>query len=217
MKNLMTAEQLIAFEEDIAQCFNNKMIRAPIHLQSNNFEILIKMFEEINEEDWVCGTWRFHAETLLKGVPPEKAKQDILDGRSIELCNKEHKVFTSAIVAGIFPIALGIALDIKRRGDNNKVYCFAGEMSATCGGFYEAYTYAKNHFLPIVFVISDNGKSVCTDTREVWNTHKLPFEPDEINQGMIEENEFYKSKYLWYYKYRLDYPHAGPGGKRIQF
>ena len=28
----MTKEQLIAFEDDIAECFNNAMIKAPVHL-----------------------------------------------------------------------------------------------------------------------------------------------------------------------------------------
>ena len=32
----MTAEELIAFEKDIAECFNRGEIRAPIHLDGGN-------------------------------------------------------------------------------------------------------------------------------------------------------------------------------------
>lgn len=209
----LTKEDLISFENDIANCFNNKEIKAPIHLQDNNAEHLINIFKEINEDDYCCGTWRFHMECLLKGVSPDKLKQTILEGRSISLCFKEQKIITSAIVGGIIPIALGIAFDIKRKKQTNKVYCFIGEMSSTTGVFREAFVYAQNWDLPIVFIISDNGKSVCTDTRQVWDTDVLSFEPDS---SIWNDNEVYKSKHLWYYKYTLDWPHAG-SGTRINF
>ena len=214
MKTLLIKKELIEFENDIANTFNNKEIRAPIHLQDNNAEQLIECFKDINEEDWCCGTWRFHMESLLKGVPKDLLKQKIIEGRSISLCFKDYNIITSAIVGGIIPISLGIAMDIKRKAQNNKVYCFIGEMSATTGIFHEAITYAQNHQLPIVFVISDNGKSVCTNTREVWNIHRLPHESKEMSY--LDKNEVYKSKYIWYYKYELYWPHSG-AGQRINF
>lgn len=217
MDNLMTPEELIAFETDIADCFNQKMIKAPIHLYDGNEEQMLEVFKEVKPNDWCVCSWRSHYQCLLKGMPPEKVKADILDGRSIEMCNKEYKIFSSAIVAGNIPIALGIAKDIQRKGGDNRVWCFVGEMTATTGQFREAMVYSIHHKLPIKFVVEDNSKSVCTITRETWNTHKLPYEPDEIAQGMLDDNQVYKSKYLWYYKYKLDkYPHAG-SGTRIQF
>jgi hypothetical protein len=60
------------------------------------------------------------------------------------------------------------------------------------------------HKLPIKFIIEDNNKSVCSDTRKVWNDFELCFEED--NHPMI-----------YYYKYESKYPHAGTGGGRIQF
>lgn len=212
MEIKLTAQELIEFEKHIVNLFANKKILAPVHLQDNNFETLIEIFKEINQDDWACGTWRFHGECLLKGVPKKSLIKSITDGHSISLCFKEYRIITSAIVGGIIPIALGIALDIKRKKQTNKVYCFVGEMSATTGIFFESVNYAKNNNLPIVFVISDNGKSVCTNTREVWNTNLLPYEPHET----IRESEIYKSKHIWYYKYKLEYPHAGTG-QRINF
>jgi hypothetical protein len=57
--------------------------------------------------------------------------------------------------------------------------------------------------LPIHFIVEDNGKSVCTNTRKAWSNKKLSF--DKKN-----------NKYVSYYKYNLKYPHAG-AGKRVQF
>ena len=38
----MNKQKLIDFETDIATCFNNAQIKAPIHLYSNNEEQLIE-------------------------------------------------------------------------------------------------------------------------------------------------------------------------------
>ena len=44
-----------------------------------------------------------------------------------------------------------------------------GDMTAETGIAHECIKYARNHQLPIRFIVEDNGKSVCTDTREAWN------------------------------------------------
>jgi hypothetical protein len=91
-------------------------------------------------------------------------------------------------------------------------------MTSTTGAFMECFEYARNHDLPIVFIIEDNSKSVCTESRKVWNTYQLQHEPDEVAQGMLDKDEFYKTKWLWYYKYNLSakYKHAGTN-VRVQF
>ena len=215
MKNLMTPEQLIEFEEDIAQCFQNKMIRAPIHLHWGNEKQLIEIFEDVNEEDHIFCTWRSHYHHLLKGTPPEELKQAILDGRSISLCFAKYRTFSSAIVGGNLSIALGKAMEIKRRGLNEHCWVFLGEMASTLGQFREVQQYAMNWDLPITFVIEDNTLSVKTNTRKVWNSNILPFEPFDYSgkakyceDGKVEKN---LHQNVWYYKYNLHakWQHAG--------
>jgi TPP-dependent pyruvate/acetoin dehydrogenase alpha subunit len=60
MENLLTAEELVAFETDIANCFNNAMIKAPIHLYDGNEEQMIEVFKQIQPDDWVFCSWRSH-------------------------------------------------------------------------------------------------------------------------------------------------------------
>jgi len=203
---MLTKEELIKFETEMATCFDAAMIRAPVHLYHGNENQIIKVFRDnnIGPEDWVLCSWRSHYQCLLKGVPKDTLKDAILQGRSISLCFKKQRVFCSGIVTGTLPIATGIALGIKREGGTNKVYCFIGEMTSETGVAHECIKYARNHKLPIHFIIEDNGKSVCTNTRETWNQEKLTYE------GINDE-------YITYYKYKLDkYPHAG-AGKRVQF
>ena len=46
-----TKEDLVNFELEIADCFNNKMIRAPIHLSDGNEEPLIEIFKQIESNN----------------------------------------------------------------------------------------------------------------------------------------------------------------------
>ena len=204
MKNLLTEEDLIAFETDIAECFNRGQIRAPIHLYSGNETRMIEIFRNIDEADWVLCSWRSHYQCLLKGVSPERLKSDILAGRSISLCYREYRLVSSGIVTGVLPIAVGIALDIKRKKETNKVYCFMGDMTSETGIAYECIKYSRNFKLPIHFIIEDNSRSVCTITRQAWGSEKLSFEDNS-------------DEYVTYYRYDSSkYPHAG-SGIRIQF
>ena len=159
--NNFTPEDLIAFENNIADEFNASKIKAPVHLYHGNEEQMIGVFRDhqIGNEDWVLTSWRSHYQCLLKGVPPTELKASIMAGHSISLCFNEQRIFCSAIVTGVLPIAVGIALDIKRKNGQNKVYCFLGDMTSETGSAHECIKYSRYHKLPIHFIVEDNKTS----------------------------------------------------------
>ena len=140
---------------------------------------------------------------MLKGVPEKKLINEIIKGKSISLCFPEYKIYSSAIVGGNVPIAVGAAMAIKRKKAKNKVYCFMGDMTSETGIAHESIKYSIKNNLPIQFIIEDNNLSVCTDTRKTWGMNKLTY------AGV-------KSKHIKIYKYKNKYPHAG-AGIRVQF
>lgn len=195
----MTPDELIAFEEDIANRFNRAEIPYPIHLSKGNELQLIEIFKDFRKGDWVFNSWRSHLHALLAGVPPEKVRAAILGGRSMTLCWPEHRMFCSAIVAGIIPIALGVAWQIKHMGGKERVFLFLGDMTAQTGMAMECHNYAKEHDLPVVWIVEDNSKSVCTNTKDVWPEYR-GIKPDHYYQWDLSQH----------------YPHSG-AGKRIEF
>ena len=209
---MVTKEELINFEKDIGDTFDQGLIRAPIHLYSGNEDVMIEIFKEIDiEKDWICCTWRNHYQALLKGIPKEILKENIIKGKSMVLTLPEYKFICSSIVGGIPSIAAGIALSIKLKNKSNRVWCWVGDMSAETGAFHEAYKYSLNHDLPITFIVEDNKKSVCTPTAPVWGRDDPYFLNSEYKGGIL------KQKNLIYYQYdNIKYPHAG-AGKRVQF
>lgn len=202
----MLEKELIDFEEDIASIYEQGIIRAPIHLRSGNESQLIKIFQKINNEDYVFSTWASHLHCLLKGVPKDDVKQAILDGRSITLNFPEYNLYSSAIVGGTPSIAVGTAYALKKQKKDGRVYCFLGDMGFHTGISYESIKYAIGHSLPITFIVEDNGKSVGTPTLNAW--HIDTYKVYEIMCKMAHGS---KDVQIEYYKYESKYPHAGTG------
>ena len=184
---------LIQFERKMADHWESGRVRGPIHLSGGNEDELIEIFKYIKKTDWVFSTWRSHYHALLKGVPSEWIEQEILDGRSITLVNKDEKFYASAIVGAIIPIAVGVAMANKIEDNNETVWCFVGDMAFETGGFMENYKYAKNFDLPIKFVVEDNGVSTNTPTVETWKVKS------EVPSDVI------------WYDYKKEWPHYGTG------
>lgn len=207
---MITKQELIDFETDIGNRFNNKEIRAPIHLYNGNEDKIIKVFEKIDtENDWVCATWRNHYQALLKGIPPDVLRERIIAGKSMVMNLPQYKFICSSIVGGIPSIATGLALASKLQNTNEHVWCWAGDMSSSTGAWSEAYRYAIAQDLPITFIVEDNELSVLTPTTLVWGNSKW-YLPKEVD-------DWYEEKHLIYYRYSNKvYPHAG-AGIRVQF
>lgn len=208
----MNAKELIKFEKEIAKRFNNKEIRAPIHLYHGNEKQILKVFEKIDvNNDWVCCTWRNHYQCLLKGVPENELVDRIISGKSMVMNIAEYKIVSSSIVGGIPSIAAGIAEAIKRKKEQSRVWCWVGDMSAETGAFHEAYKYSVNHELPITFIVENNKLSVTTPTEKIWGRIVPWYLPKNYSR------KWYESSNLIYYEYTNKvYPHAG-AGVRVQF
>lgn len=190
----ISCEDLQKFESKIAELYEEGTIRGPIHLSDGNEAELIEIFEKISEEDFVFSAWRNHYHALLHGVPPDYLQNEIIEGRSMGIICEKPNFYSSSIVGGIIPIALGTALGFKQTPENSShVWCFIGDMTYESGLFWEAYKMARNHSLPLTFVVEDNGRSVTSDTKRAWGRKMEPLE------GVI------------YYSYASKYPHHGTG------
>lgn len=194
----LTKTDLVNYEKMIADHWESGKIRGPVHLSDGNEEQLIEVFKRIKKTDWVFSTWRSHYHALLKGICPVWLEEEILEGKSITVCNIDEKFYASAIVGGILSISLGVAKGIKMSGGTDKVWCFIGDMTFESGLFYEVHKYARRFDLPLYFVVEDNDKSTNTPTLATWK------EKREVPEDVI------------YYKYSSKYPHYGTG-KWINF
>jgi pyruvate dehydrogenase E1 component alpha subunit len=218
----LTIARLRAFESRVAAAFDRGEIAGPVHLSDGNEQQLIDYFTaHYHYGDYIFGTWRAHYHALLAGVSEEELFTEILAGCSISLCFPAQQILCSAIVGGHVPIAVGVAMGIKRRIDHlhksnppsqrPHVHCFLGDMAAETGLFYEARKYAINHNLPITFIIESNSLSVCTPTVEAWG-YDLTIHG--IKTRLLTGD--LKTKTVSYAYDGSRYPHSG-SGERTNF
>ena len=211
----MTKQELIEFEEDIKEEFLAGHIKAPVHLSRGNEDELIGIFKLIKKDDWVFSTHRNHLHALLKGIPKEWLRQEILDGRSMHINSKEYKFFTSSIVCGCVPIAVGVAMAIKRKGLRNYVWCFVGDMAGEAGAFQECTKYASRNELPISFVIEDNGLSTNTPTQEAWGEQPPEWVINFAGNILYTTYKGARQVFITKYQYERGFPHINAGSKVV--
>jgi TPP-dependent pyruvate/acetoin dehydrogenase alpha subunit len=190
----LTKEDLLNFEERVKEEYEAATITGPVHLSKGNEEQLIEVFKYVHPDDWVFSSWRNHYHALLHGVSEEHLWNLIVSGKSMSVFSESPKLYTSSIVGGVVPIALGAAQAQKMKNSNKKVWLFVGDMTAETGVFHEAYKFSRRFNLPLEIVVEDNGMSTNTPTSETWNGHKTAF-PDDV----------------FYYSYERGYPHHGTG------
>lgn len=215
-----TPETLRAFEQRIVAHFASGKLPCLIHLSGGNEEQLIRLFREIQPEDWVFSTHRNHYHALLKGIPEATLEAAILRGDSMFVFSKEHRFFTSSILAGTCAIAAGVAWDIRQEFIRTTpaplpahsgwlperrephVWCFLGDGASENGHFAEAVCFVGGHDLPCTFIIEDNDRQVDTDKRTRRGEHH-----DELGH-YIQWPTCVRG-----YRYRATFPHGGAGLK----
>lgn len=194
MKDKITKQQMIEFEKRIANLWEEAKIPYPVHLSGGNEEQLIEIFKEIKEGDYIFSTHRSHYHYLLAGGTIEKLEKMIMRGDSMHVFDRKLNFLTSSIVAGTPAIATGVAMALKRKKSENRVWCFVGDGAEDEGHFYEAVRYVHGHNLPCTFVIEDNNRSVETSKEERYG-----------NSGINWPRCVRK------YNYKPTYPHVGTG------
>jgi 2-oxoisovalerate dehydrogenase E1 component alpha subunit len=123
--------------------------------------------------DWTVPYYRDMGVAFVLGVTPleefrmvlAKATDEHSAGRQIlnQFSKPKDRIVTRSVcVATEFPHAVGLALAIRNRREDNIVFAFGGDASTSPGDFHEAANFAAVHKLPVVFVIENNLLAIST-------------------------------------------------------
>ena len=197
MRKQWTKEELIAFEDRIGDLYMDNQLPFLFHLSGGNEEQLIDIFKDIKEGDYVISSHRNHYHALLHGIPPEVVEDRIKNGRSMFIYDRERNFFVSAIIGGTPAIAAGIAWALKRKGSDQKVWCFVGDGTEDNGHLSEAVRYADGFDLPCKFIIESNDRSCEASNADRWGKTGHPT---------------WNSSSVIKYHYECTYPHCRKPG-----
>lgn len=120
----------------------------------------------LRDDDWIAPSHRDWSANIIKGAPLKIcfaqlfAKTTSPDrGRSspAHMGYPELRIITPASsIAGQLNVGTGVALGIKKLGQDSVVIAYFGDGATSIGGFHEALNFAGVHKLPIVYVCANN-------------------------------------------------------------
>jgi pyruvate dehydrogenase E1 component alpha subunit len=153
-------------EESFVNPILNGEIRCPCHLYSGEEAIAAGICASLREDDYVFGTHRSHGHFLAKGCKMSELVAEIYGretgssrgrGGSMHLIDPEKGMLGAApIVAGTISLALGAALAVSIRKEDQVAVSFFGDGATGEGVLYECLNFAALRKLPLVFVCENN-------------------------------------------------------------
>ena len=154
------------FEEESARLYMQGKIRGFLHLYIGEEAIAAGAIPVLREDDYVVTHYRDHGHALARGLDPKAIMAELMGkatgcsggkGGSMHLFDVEKGFMGGyAIVGGQMPIATGLALAIKQRGEDRVVTCFFGDGAVNEGEFHEALNLAALWKLPVLFFLENN-------------------------------------------------------------
>ena len=154
------------FEEESGRLYMQGKIRGFLHLYIGEEAMAVGAIPALGPDDYVVGHYRDHGHALARGLDPKAAMAELLGkatgcsggrGGSMHLFDLKRGFMGGyAIVGGQMPIAVGLALGIKMRGEKRVVLCFFGDGAANEGEFHESMNLASLWKLPIIFFLENN-------------------------------------------------------------
>ena len=154
------------FEEASGRLYMQGKIKGFLHLYIGEEAIAAGSISALDENDYVISHYRDHGHALTRGMDPKVVMAELFGkstgisggkGGSMHLFDPSRKFMGGyAIVGGQLPIAVGLALAIKYKGENNVVLCFLGDGAVNQGTFHESMNLASLWQLPILFLLENN-------------------------------------------------------------
>ena len=170
-------------EERVAEIYPSDRIKSPVHLSIGQEAVSAGVCDVLEANDMASGTYRGHALYLAKGgdllgmMAELFGKRDGVatgKGGSMHLIDMNANVLgTSAVVGTNIPVAMGVALTMKRRSEKRVTVCFFGDGATEEGVFHESLNFASLQRLPILFVCENNRYAIHEPLEKRWATPKL--------------------------------------------
>jgi pyruvate dehydrogenase E1 component alpha subunit len=154
------------FEAKSAELYGAMKIRGFLHLYDGEEAVAVGIMEALGPEDAVVATYREHGHALARGLSAGSIMAEMYGkqegcsrgrGGSMHLFDAKTRFYGgNAIVGGGIPIAVGLALADKMRGERRVTCCFFGEGAVAEGEFHESMNLSVLWQLPVLFICENN-------------------------------------------------------------
>jgi pyruvate dehydrogenase E1 component alpha subunit len=153
-------------EERAAALYQDGKIGGFLHLYIGQEAVSTGILSVRQPQDRVITAYRDHGVALACGTPARPVMAELLGkstgtskgkGGSMHLADVERNFWGGhAIVGAHLPLAAGMALADKYRGDEAVTICFFGDGATNIGYFHEALNLSMLWHLPVLWVCENN-------------------------------------------------------------
>lgn len=160
------------FEERCADLYGQMKIRGFLHLYIGEEAVAVGAVRALDPDDPIVATYREHGHALVRGIPATAIMAEMYGkaagcsrgrGGSMHLFDAATSFYGgNAIVGGGLPIAVGLALADRMRGQPRVTAAFFGEGAMAEGVFAEALNLAQLWRLPVLFLCENNRYAMGT-------------------------------------------------------
>ena len=154
------------FEEKCAELYQAEKIRGFLHLYIGEEAVATGVIDTLEAGDAVVATYREHGHALALGVDAGRILAEMYGkvegvsmgrGGSMHLFDADTRLYGgNAIVGGGLPVAVGLALADKLKGNDRVTAVFFGEGAVAEGEFHESMNLAALWRLPVLFCCENN-------------------------------------------------------------
>jgi len=154
------------FEAKCFELYTQEKIRGFMHLYDGEEAVAVGVIPVLEQRDRIVATYREHGQALVRGVPMTTTLAEMYGkregcsrgrGGSMHLFDRATNFCGgNAIVGGGLPLAIGLALAARMRGEDVVTACFFGDGAVAEGEFHESLNLAALWSLPVLFVCENN-------------------------------------------------------------
>lgn len=154
------------FEERCVELYSAAKIRGFMHLYIGEEAVAVGAMRALTPDDNVVATYREHGHALARGISPSSLLAEMFGkaegcsrgrGGSMHVFDAATRFYGGhAIVGGGLPLAAGLALADRMRGEPRVTAVFFGEGAVAEGEFHETMNLASLWQLPVLFLCENN-------------------------------------------------------------
>ena len=154
------------FEREAERQYTRGNIRGFLHVYTGEEAIAVGAISTLRPEDYVVTHYRDHGQALARGLSPNAIMAELFGkatgcsrgkGGSMHLFDASKNFMGGyAIVGGQLPIATGLALACRQKGEDRISLCFMGDGALNEGEFHESMNLAAVWNLPVIFFCENN-------------------------------------------------------------
>ncbi len=178
---LLQMYQVRAFEEQAEKSYMAGKIHGTMHLSIGQEASAIGSISTLEKSDYIIGHHRGHGLCIAKGADLNLMMAEFYGkengycrgrGGSMHIADvKGGNLGANGVVGGGIPMAVGIGIGLKMKGENQVLLAFFGDGAASTGAFHESMILAVLYQVPVVFICENNQYAMSFSAND-WTTSK---------------------------------------------